>query len=163
MDTLGGLPAHPLMVHIPVARVPLAMLGVVVMAFRRSWFERLWVAVSVVVGIALAGTLLAAGSGEELEEGIRASGQTISTALREHAEMGEGAETAVAVFAGLLGVWATAAWWMRRVGDERAAAVVRRPALVHTLLAVATVAGAVVATVVVYRVGHSGATSVWGG
>lgn len=163
MDTLGGLPAHPLMVHVPVALVPLAMLGVLAMATRRAWFDRLWVAVSVVVGIALAGTFLAAGSGEELEEGIRSSGQTISSMLHEHAEMGEGAEVAVAVFGGLLGVWVAVAWWARRVGDERATAVVRRPALVHSLLAVATVIGAVVATIVVYRVGHSGATSVWKG
>jgi len=163
MDTLGGLPAHPLMVHIPVALVPLAMLGVVVMALRRSWFDRLWVAVTVVVGIAVAGTFLAAGSGEELEEGIRSSGRAISAALHDHAEMGEGAEAAVAVFAVLLALWVGQAWWARRVGAERASRVLQRPGLVHTVMAVATVVAAIVATVVVYRVGHSGATSVWKG
>lgn len=163
MDTLGGLPAHPLMVHIPVALVPLAMLGVLAMALRRSWFEPLWVAVTVVVGIGLAGTFLAAGSGEEFEESIRSSGQTISSALREHAEMGEGAQAAVGVFAVLLVLWVGQAWWTRRVGSERALRVLRRPGRVHTVLAVSTVVAAIVATVLVYRVGHSGATSVWRG
>ena len=163
MNTIGGLPAHPLMVHIPVALVPLAMLGVLAMVIRRSWFERLWVAVTVVVGIGAAGTFLAAGSGEELEDGIRASGQNISSALHDHAEMGEGAQTAVGVFAVVFLAWVASAWWVRRVGTERAAAVLRRFALVHLVWGALTLVAAIVATVVIYKVGHSGATSVWEG
>jgi hypothetical protein len=163
MNTIGGLPAHPLMVHVPVALVPLAMLGVFAMAVRRSWFERLWVAVTVVIGVGLAGTFLAAGSGEELEEGIRSSGQNISAALQDHAEMGEGAEVAVAAFAVVFFAWVSLAWWAHRAGQEKAVALLRRPGTVHGALAVLTAIGAIVATVIVYKVGHSGATSVWEG
>lgn len=161
MNTLGGLPAHPLMVHIPVALVPLVLLGVVAMALRGDWFERLWVAVSVVVGISLVGTFLASGSGEALEESIESSGQNMSAALRDHVEMGESAQGAVASLAVFFAVWVTLAWWRRRVGDEKAVAVLRRPALAHTVLSGIVVLAAIIATIVVYRVGHSGATSVW--
>jgi hypothetical protein len=40
VDTISGLPAHPLLVHIPVVLLPLAALGVVGMALRSSWHRR---------------------------------------------------------------------------------------------------------------------------
>ena len=64
MDQITGLPAHPLLVHIPVAMLPLAALGVVVLLARKAWYERYRWAVLVVAGIGTLGAILAASSGE---------------------------------------------------------------------------------------------------
>jgi hypothetical protein len=34
MDTISGLPAHPLLVHIPVILIPVAAVGVIIMAIK---------------------------------------------------------------------------------------------------------------------------------
>ena len=44
MDKISGLPAHPLLVHIPVVLVPLAVLGTIVIAVSRKMRDRLgWI------------------------------------------------------------------------------------------------------------------------
>jgi hypothetical protein len=40
MDTLFGLPAHPLLVHMPIVLIPLAAIGVVVMLIKPAWHQR---------------------------------------------------------------------------------------------------------------------------
>jgi uncharacterized membrane protein len=40
MDTLFGLPAHPLLVHIPIVLLPLAAIGVIVMLIKPAWHRR---------------------------------------------------------------------------------------------------------------------------
>ena len=40
MDNITGLPAHPLLVHIPVVLLPLAAIGVVFLIVRRTWYVR---------------------------------------------------------------------------------------------------------------------------
>ena len=62
-DTLGGLPAHPLFVHLPVALVPLAAIGAVCMAVRPQWRQRFGVPVAIIAGVGFIGTLLAASTG----------------------------------------------------------------------------------------------------
>ncbi len=52
MDTLFGLPAHPLLVHIPIVLLPLAAIGVIVMLIKPEWHRRYrWVVLAMgVVG-----------------------------------------------------------------------------------------------------------------
>ena len=40
LDQLLGLPAHPLLVHLPVVVLPLVALGVVALAARPAWRPR---------------------------------------------------------------------------------------------------------------------------
>ncbi|MEY4069352.1 MAG: hypothetical protein RLZZ332_1688, partial [Actinomycetota bacterium] len=40
MDTLGGIPSHPLFVHLPAVLIPLATLGVILMVVRPTWWQR---------------------------------------------------------------------------------------------------------------------------
>ncbi len=92
-DDIGGVPTHPLIVHIPVVMVPLALLAVIAYFFGRSWRRPLvWVAAVLSGGGAL-GAVLAASSGESLRDRV-----TESHALEDHAEMGETARLLAFIF-----------------------------------------------------------------
>ena len=152
MDTFFGLPAHPLLVHIPVVLVPLALVGVIVMVSRPSWWGRYEWATLVITVAGAVGAVFAAQSGEGLEESVREG--SVRSLVREHVEAGETARNFSLLFmlvvavAILLPRWMKGrtlpGWW------KRAAAV----AMVVTGLA---------ASYTVYDAGHTGAKSVWNG
>lgn len=83
LDTIAGLPAHPLIVHVPVVLIPVvALLAAVFALLPRT---RLVLGLPLVVltaGVTFA-TILAAGSGELLEERVDRS-----SLIHEHAEAG---------------------------------------------------------------------------
>src|SRR3954454_20700461 len=82
--TLMGLPAHPLLVHLPVVFVPLAFLGTLAIVVRRRWRDRFtWVTVAAAV-IATVGTFLAYYSGEGLKKAIDPS-----ATLHEHIKLAD--------------------------------------------------------------------------
>ena len=57
ITTIMGVPAHPLMVHVPVVLVPLSLIGALLMFIPR-WRERIgWVTV-VLAGAAVGGYFL---------------------------------------------------------------------------------------------------------
>jgi len=132
MDSIFGIPSHPLFVHLPAVLVPLAAIGVVVMLARAAWWDRYKWATLAVSGAGALGAILAAGSGEGLEEGVE--GTASRSLLHEHAEAGEAARTGAIVFFIVL--------------------------LVAVVVALVVSAGA--ASWTVYDAGHSGAKSVWG-
>jgi uncharacterized membrane protein len=152
MNEIGGLPAHPLVVHLPVVLVPLAVVAALLMAVRPAWFERLGTPSLLLAALGTAGAFLASGSGEELEDRFRAAGETVSGTLRDHAEMGELVPwLALLFFVALLG-------WVLAIRKDWAPT--RRRAVRSALAALVVVAG-LGAAASVYVVGHSGATSVW--
>jgi uncharacterized membrane protein len=157
LETLFGLPAHPLMVHLPVVIIPLAGLIAVVFAVRSQWLDRFGWGLVALSGLGALGGILAAGSGEGLEEMGESGGR-----VEEHAEMGELARTlGIVFFLVVLGVvlarhlarkkgeGATGVWGF--VGSK-AGAVVAAAALVVS-------AGA--ATYTISAAGHEGAKLVW--
>ena len=155
MEEIFGLPAHPLLVHGAVVFVPLTALGVVVVALSARARRGIGI---VVVGFAAASfvlCLLAAESGESLEEEVDET-----ELVEEHAELGE----RMPVIAGLM-LLTTAAFVgadqvirrrERNDGQPPSWAEVGIPALAAVAVLVA-----VVATVAVIDVGHSGATATW--
>ena len=68
LDTVSGIPSHPLFVHFPVVLIPLVGLARIVLAFRREWRAMLGWWPAVATGICLVATLLAVGSGNEFDE-----------------------------------------------------------------------------------------------
>lgn len=152
MSEIGGLPVHPLVVHLPVVLVPLAAVAVVLMALRPSLLTRLGVPALVVSGLGVVGAFLASSSGEELEDRFRSAGETISGALHDHAEMGESVPWFALLFFVLLLAW---------VLFVHKGAGVAREKLVRSVLAVLVVLAGLGASASVYLTGHSGATSVW--
>lgn len=147
-DLINGMPVHPLVVHAAVVLVPLAAIGLIVMAFSPRFSRRYgWLVVWASIGGALF-SFVAKQAGEALVSRVGQPGF-------DHAELGD----IMPVVASLLTV-ATIALWLLDRGPEDSP---RRGGLLRTLVAVAAVALALGNMFWMYRVGDSGAKSVWSG
>lgn len=158
---LLGLPAHPLLVHVPVVLVPLATIGALVALVVPRW--RSWLAPLVAVGatIGIVGVQLAMWSGENLESGGE-NGALVS----RHVQLADQARPLVALFFVAAVAAAGVGWFVRRHElTDGPGTPTRRPPLtrlVVPLLALSLVTGAV-ATVWIAQTGHAGSKSVWHG
>jgi uncharacterized membrane protein len=164
MDQITGLPAHPLLVHIPVAMLPLAALGVVVMLARTAWYERYRWAVLVVAGIGTLGAILAASSGESLESQMRAKeGAEAVREIHDHAEAGDLARTLAIVFFVVLALYVVLPWFLdrRNAAAEPGTAARTMPTWLRPTLMVAVAVTAVASMVSIVNAGHSGASRAW--
>ena len=175
INDLFGLPAHPLLVHLPVVLIPLATIGSIFVAIKPEWRRRYAIPVAALAAVGAVAVFLAAQSGESLEERVKEN-----DLVEEHAEAGESAEPFVAVY-GVLAVGLAAADLVDRrrrgggAGDPAPAAdqggvatatatrTTTTSALTRVLpiLAVVTVLSGAVATYFVYEAGHSGAKATW--
>lgn len=155
LDNIGGVPAHPLLVHIPVVLIPVALI-LAIAAFWPRIRKPMIIAAACTAAIGGIGVLLAAGSGESLEGGVRS--QVDKQLLHDHTEKGDAAQAPAVIF-GVIAVGAAAEelWRRRRNGDSKF------PKWVPAALLGATVLSGAVATKYVYEAGHSGAKSVWHG
>jgi hypothetical protein len=154
-----GLPMHPLVAHAVVVCVPLAALGVVLMAFWPAAARRLWPAVLFVATIALVAVPLTTSSGESLEERV---GER--PLVEAHAEQGERVlPFVIALWLAVVGISALIFLTRRRTRSTGASAVARpRWRVAATvLLALLALVGAVGGTATVVISGHSGAKAVW--
>jgi len=159
LGNLFGLPAHPLLVHVPVALIPLCAAGAIVIAVSSSWRQRIGWVVVVLAGIAVIASQLAASSGEEFQDALDKESELI----HRHAELGETfVWFAIAFFAALLAlmIWDT---MQRRAeagagGGDRQRSTGRTVSLILSIVVVITALGA---SYRVYQVGHSGAKAVW--
>jgi len=149
INTLFGLPAHPLIVHAAVVLLPIAAIGLIVVALVRRWRRHY---APVIFAVALAATIavgLAQQSGESLEGEVQRTEQ-----LEEHTEQGESVlPWAIAVT--IISAAVAAEPFVRdRLGRVS-------PRIVAAVLITTSVVAGMGATWTVIDVGHSGATSVW--
>ncbi len=149
ITTLFGLPAHPLLVHIPIVLLPLVGVGAIVIAVSPRARRRFGTAVLALAGVAFIGTLLAAGSGESLVESVDSS-----AALRKHVDLAEAMRPLAFVL--LLAIGGVV------VVDHLTRRGKPLPRWTGTALGVATIALAVVTTGWLVAVGHNGAEATWG-
>ena len=154
LDNIGGVPAHPLLVHIPVVLVPLAFLLAVV-AIRKKFRTQLLLAAAITAAVGGIGVLLAAGSGESLVGAVR--GRADRQLLHDHTEKGDAAQAGAGIFAIVI-IAAAGEEILRRKGK-----MPKLPKWVPGLLLAGSVATGAVATWMVYDAGHSGAKSAWNG
>jgi hypothetical protein len=155
LDSLFGLPAHPLIVHAAVVLVPLAAIGTMAIAFWPSARRKIgWV----VVGLALVGTIscyLATKSGEALQENVPRT-----AAVADHAQEGDGAS----LFGAAVFVGAAAIMGIDEVRRRRIAAGQPDDPRLRTI-GIAAGAIAIVLSLLggarIVQVGHSGAKAVW--
>ncbi len=113
VDILFGLPAHPFLVHVPIVMLPLAAIGVVVMAIRPRWHRRYRWVVLTVAGIGTAGAVLAASAGERLANRlVAAAGAPAARMWRDHAELGDTARNASLVFFMVVAAFVFVPWWL---------------------------------------------------
>ena len=166
MDTIFGIPAHPLFVHLPVVLIPLAAVGVIIMVIRPSWWERYKWATLTIAGVGMVGAIIAAGTGEELEEAVEDTAPR--QLLRAHVEAGEVSRTvSIVFFAVLVAAIVVLPWWMKRRWNATSAGVVgattggSSPKWLRRFVSLVLVATALGASWTVYDAGHTGAKSVW--
>lgn len=163
METIGGIPSHPLFVHLPAVLIPLATIGVLLMVLRPIWWQRYKWPTLAVTGVGMLGAILAVGSGEALEEGVE--GSVNRSQLHAHVEAGEAARTMSIVF--LLVVLAAVVlvpWALKRRSSSAASLAPSpesSPKWLRMVVALALVASAGAASWTVFDAGHSGAKSVW--
>lgn len=157
IDKLFGLPAHPLLVHMPVVFIPLTLvIAVVAVAWSRGR-KVLSLVVAGTAAIGMVGAQIAVMSGKALEERVR-----VTSLVHDHAELGEGART-LAILMFLAAVAYVGREW---IGDlhVRGAERLRRvlaPRAMGVVLSVALLATAGLSTVWVVRAGHLGAKATW--
>jgi uncharacterized membrane protein len=90
IETAFGLPAHPLLLHVPVVFVPILGLAALAVALNTRLLDRIGVPLAAFSVVTLASTLLAAGAGEVFKENQepRLSQERLDT-LEQHAEAGD--------------------------------------------------------------------------
>lgn len=106
---IGGLPLHPLLVHLTTIAVPAATMAAIVVALwprARKW---LGVGAPIIAFVAMVSTPLSSSSGEWLEEKVRGS-----AALEDHVHLAKGLLPWVVALFVLLAVW-----WQAALGWSR--------------------------------------------
>ena len=162
IDELYGLPAHPLLMHVPVLGIPVCAVLALLYVLRPGWRHALALPFALFTVLIVAFTILTAGSGEPLEHKVERTSQ-----LHDHTELGEQLRTIVIVFGVVTMVGLALDWYARRqavgtdTGPSRGTGIttLRRAALA---ICVASVLLGGVATVWDVRTGHSGAKAAWG-
>jgi len=151
LDTVAGLPVHPLVVHVVVVLLPLSALGLIAIIAVPRWRSAFgWLTMGGLTAGSLA-ALAAASSGEALAERV---GEP-----ERHAELGETLEIVALALLAAAWIWFLLERRSSRGGGPRRV-VGGGLQIVATLVAVALAIGTLGLTV---AVGHSGAQAVWEG
>ena len=145
LGMFAGLPLHPLLVHSAVVLVPLVAIGALVMSYLPSFSRRHGKIILILAVIAQVSVFLAKMSGEAFAE-------ILDKNVEKHAELGEITPLVTLPMVVLIYL----RWRMDRSGSTFGSVVIRR------LTSVALIVASVVSLVVIFLVGHSGASSVWG-
>jgi uncharacterized membrane protein len=154
MESIAGLPLHPLIVHLAVVLVPVAALVGITVTLWPTARHRLGGFPTVLALCALVIVPVASTSGEALYRALNEPGF-----VARHASIGDSVILAVVSLFGAL-----ALQWLLgrpRVSDLIAAGD-RRLLWLRRAVAVAVVAAAVASLVLTIAAGHSGARAVWG-
>jgi len=163
-DTINGLPVHPLVVHVVVVLLPLAIIGAFAVGLRADWRDRYGLLVVAVAGVATLAIPVATSSGEALESQVGSPG--------EHAELGDQLIWFALPLFSLLAAYVGMHRLVTHGSRFTSARFTANPAVGlagrlvagrgSTLLAGLTLVAAVASGVQVYRVGDSGARAAWG-
>lgn len=162
MVVIDGVPLHPLVVHAVVALLPLAALGTVVIAVRRSWRRSLGVPVLLVALAGVVAVPIAAATGDQLMTSLPGPNPLVL----EHSRLGSMLLPYAAVFVVLLAaaVVVELAGTRTAVGAGTHAARVTTTSTrsrVATALAVLAALAGIGVTYLVVLIGHAGARAVW--
>ncbi|MDW3219429.1 MAG: DUF2231 domain-containing protein [Acidimicrobiales bacterium] len=150
MRSLFDLPAHPFFIHLPLVLVPINAIAAVVIACRRTWQRRYAVSLAIAAFVAAVGAVLAARSGEELNEELSSR---IGPLAEEHQSLAEtGVWLALAFFVASLVVVLVQRMTASETGERVAQGVMMTAAAL-----------AIGAAVWIVRAGHEGSRIVWDG
>lgn len=152
METIHGLPAHPLLVHALVVLMPLAALAVILHALWPAARGRLGAVTPLLALVSLVLVPLTTGAGEKLEAMLNAETNPL---VRRHQELADQLlPWAIALFVVAAAEWGS---WRFVTGGVVASRWSR------VGLAVVSVAVAVATAVLLVRIGDAGAKATWQG
>ncbi len=154
LGTITGIPAHPLLLHMPVIFIPTLAIAAITFAFRPDWRRTYGVAYGIGAIVTTAGTVLAANAGEKWEGTLSAVDQM---AIHDHAELGDTLKVVVMVFAALILLQvAVDRGALGKIGERLSA-----PTL-NLWLGILVAAVAIGAGALTVATGHAGAKAVFG-
>lgn len=149
MSTFNGLPIHPMLVHFIVVLAPLTAVLAILCAVWPAARQRLVWLVLVLAGVTAVLTPLAAEAGEWLEHNIEET-----PLVKKHEELGE-----TMIYFALALLVAAILLVVAHLRAQRGKAL---SSALSGIIAVFVLLAGVATTVQVFRIGHSGAESVWG-
>jgi hypothetical protein len=155
----SGLPAHPLLLHVPVMLVPVAAVWALVLAARPQWLPRQGVWLAGLAVLALAATILTMGAGEALRDSMGGGFGPDAALIDRHAEAAD--KLRLLVFALTLAAIGATLAYGNPLGLPLVDRILRRPesrVALRAALAVLAVASAYF----VFHTGDLGAKAVWG-
>lgn len=159
----GGLPAHPLFVHVPVVLIPVTIVAAIVFVFRPQWLSRYGIALALVSIAAMSAIFLTMQAGAALRGELHLQGQAAKL-ISEHSQAAHILAIVYVLFTATLIVTFAA----RRIsgGMPTGLGLVDAPLSsrsVYTALSALLVVLSIGAGYMVFRTGDLGAKAVWEG
>jgi hypothetical protein len=159
----GGLPAHPLFVHVPVVLIPVTILAAIVCMIKTEWFSRYGVALAVVSIGAMSSIFLTMQAGAALRSALHLRGRAAHL-ISEHSQAAHYLAFIYVAFTAILIVTFAA----QRIsgGMPTGLGILDRALSRHSVftgLRLVLVLLSLGAAVMVFRVGDLGAKAVWQG
>lgn len=159
----GGLPAHPLFIHVPVVLIPISILGAVACVARPMWLNRYGIPLSLIAIVAMSSTFLAMQAGAALRSALNLQGSAASL-IQRHSHAAHILAIVFVLFTATLILTFAA----QRIsgGMPTGLAIADRllsPRISLVALRVVLVVLALVSAYMVFKVGDLGAKAVWAG
>jgi hypothetical protein len=159
----GGLPAHPLFVHVPVVLIPATILAALVCMVKTEWFSRYGIALAVVSIGAMSSIFLTMQAGGALQSALHLQGRAAHL-ISEHSQAAHYLAFIYVAFTAIVIV----TFASQRISGGmptglRLIDTVLSPRRVFTALRLLLVVLSLAAAVMVFRVGDLGAKAVWQG
>jgi hypothetical protein len=159
----GGLPAHPLFVHVPVVLIPVTILAAIVCMIKVEWFARYGIALAVVSIGAMSSIFLTMQAGGALQSALHLRGRAAHL-ISEHSQAAHYLAFMYVAFTAVVII----AFAAQRISGGRPTGLgivdrVLAPHGVFTGLRLLLILLSLSAAVMVFRVGDLGAKAVWQG
>lgn len=157
-----GLPAHPLIIHVPVVLIPLSILGALACITRPEWFERYGILLCLISIVAMSSIFLAMNAGSALQGLLHLTGEPAHL-INEHSQAAGILAVIFVAFTAILILTFSAE---RITGAEGPTGFAVADRLLGThrsqlALRVTLVVLALASAYMVFRVGDLGAKAVW--
>jgi hypothetical protein len=159
----GGLPAHPLFIHVPVILIPVTILGTLVCIARPVTLERYGVLLCAVAIIAMSSTFLAMEAGGALSNALHLQGEAAHL-ISEHSQAAKILAIGFTLLTASL-ILSFASYRIRGGNPTGLALIddVLGSTVITQMLKVVLVVLALFCAFYVFRVGDLGAKAVWAG
>lgn len=148
--SIGGIPLHPLIVHLAVVAVPLAAILALVWAIRPQLRRHLGNSALIASAVGVVASVVAKSSGEQLLPGMGLS-ESNPGPVAHHASVA----TWSVVASGILLLCVAALWWITRSTDRSV------PRGVFLGVRLVVILAAIAALIFIVQTGHAGAQLVW--